>query len=347
MRRLLEARDVEILRSLARLHYLSAAQINGAFFPSAKVGWRRIAELGGRNYIRRQLISRAGRSQSVYRLTPHGVSAVFDEFPDEPHLDGLEAKLEAGPPPDVYHAEAVAELYLQLVRGDERPEDGGVEALRLWMAEVRDRANRLHWRADGAVTLDFRVGGGERRIVPDATVAAPTAGVRIFVEIDRSNKPLGRLEDNLQRYATYCRTHYAKDFTDGLTPIVAYVLKSDARRHNVAALMKRWLASDIRWVALVSGLDAVPWFARELFAEERAVPLGGTLATTPASAPPSANDVVASRFLRSTSELLAALEKQEPSLFQFLRKSDLQFVQRWRDELQLFGNTFGSVGDAR
>jgi len=49
----MQTRDLEILRTLGRLYFVTSAEINGTFFNSEKAGWRRLKMLADRNYIKR------------------------------------------------------------------------------------------------------------------------------------------------------------------------------------------------------------------------------------------------------------------------------------------------------
>jgi hypothetical protein len=201
----LETRDLEILRTLARLarlHFVPSAQLKATFFRSGTVGFRRIRAREGLDLIRRHASGAQPRTKyCAWRLTAQGMDAVRDEFESESVPEGMDERL--------------AEL--SLIDLEDRD---GWQSVQLWIAGVRHRADQFRWLADGAVILRFRDLGQQVRLVPDATMESVSKPVRLFVELDRSNKPLSRIEENLEWYVTFVSGHYRSHFGDGKVPSV-------------------------------------------------------------------------------------------------------------------------------
>jgi hypothetical protein len=259
--------------STSRLQHVSARELNEAFFSAAKNGWRRIAELTGLNLIKNSRAPIPGRAYSTYSLTSYGLDRLLREFPDEPVMDGFFDRIRNQALVFTEHRESMSALYLSLIRGEGDAEaDCNREAIRLWMAEVRQRASQIRWFADGTFVFNFDALGVAQRLVPDATIECPGQGLRLFVELDNSHKTLARMRDSLNRYATFCRTTYGATFADNLAPVVVFLVASEARRNNVAAAAQDILGTICRWAVLVRHGDAVPWLAATLWDEERLIP---------------------------------------------------------------------------
>jgi hypothetical protein len=239
----LEIRDLEILRALLRCHYIPTRQINAAFFSCERDGRRRIQKLSDRDLVRphrRGLPLKLG--YSAWRLTARGVDAVAAAFPEEPIADGLLDRLTDGSLREVFHREALSELYLRLV-APSPPESGGdkIEACRAWSQCVRRRASRIIWRGDGDVVMRYQVFEKQYQIVPDATIESASEKLRIFIEMDRSTKALSRIEESIKRYGKYFEGVYGQVFKDDLAPVVLFVVRSKARAENIKALAQKML----------------------------------------------------------------------------------------------------------
>src|SRR5215475_13826852 len=93
----LETRDVEILRALLRVRYLTSRQLNAAFFSCPRVGRRRIQRLSEHDLIRPHTKGLPPELRyTAWRLTARGLDAVVHEFPDEPVPDGLLDRVASG-----------------------------------------------------------------------------------------------------------------------------------------------------------------------------------------------------------------------------------------------------------
>ncbi len=261
----------------------------------------------------------------AWRLTARGVGAVLDEFPNESIVEGFDERLAHQSLVDIEHREAITRQYLDLVGGDpaERTEAPSWQAVQLWIASIRDRARQLAWHPDGTVVLRFRDLGEDYRLVPDATITSATKPVRLFVELDRSNKGLSRIKENLESYDKFVRRVYGSVFDDRREPWVVYVVRSQARRDSVAKLARDVLTC--RWKVVIAGPAATQWLVASLLDDRR-------YDLERADAPPIGDDVrpAALELLKSTSDLL----KHSAAAFVRLGLEQPERVERWRNDLR-------------
>jgi hypothetical protein len=318
----LEQRDYEIMRTLARVHFLTSAEINEAYFSSEFAGYRRLRKLAQLNLIRRHTNGAPPRSNyCAWRLTSAGVAAVLRAFPEEPIREGLDDRLARQSLRDLAHREAASRLYLDLVRGpvDQRAIGPSCASVRAWIAQVRRRADLFRWYPDGEVRLTFPKWHHRQDVVPDATAA--TDGFRFFIEVDRSTKSLPRIEENLRGYQSYLRDNKSKKET-----WVIYVVHSEARAKNVAKLARSVLDDTLRWRVLLMGDEARAWLAVPLLGEDpvEQVP----------RAPKEPIDPVlrghVTALLRSTSDLLTA----EKDAFEAFTHLHPQIISAWKQSLK-------------
>jgi hypothetical protein len=271
---------------------------------------------------------------SAWRLTARGVGAVLDAFPSEPIQEGFDDRLAGLSLVDIDHREAITRLYLDLICGDrsELTEAPSWQAVQQWIAAVHDRASRFSWQPDGAVVLRYRDLGDDYRIVPDATITSTRKRVRFYLELDRSNKGLSRIKENLKCYDTFTRELDAKVFQDGKVPWVIYVVPSTARRDSVAKLARETLRC--RWKVAIAG-HAAQWLAAQLLDEQRADP----------SAPSELDTMIAANaeLSRSRSVVLQAADElfrscadlsyRNPNAFRELGQVDPTVYARWQERM--------------
>jgi hypothetical protein len=254
----LELRDEEILRALLRVRYLTTRQLSGAFFSCPRVARRRIHRLSEYDLIRPHMKGLPEVLRySAWRLTPRGLDAVTHAFPDEPIPDGLIDRVVAGSLHHHQHREALADLYLGLVvppRAQLSETDRAGH--RRWAAEMRGRADAVTWEPDGDVVLTANDLGQRVDVVPDAVVRAPRGKRRIFVELDRSTKDLGRIRGGLSRYAMILE----QANLGGDAPSVLFVVRSEKRKENIQGL-----ACGLPLLVL-RDVEAVEWLREELLA---------------------------------------------------------------------------------
>jgi hypothetical protein len=257
----LELRDLEILRALLRVRYLTTRQINGAFFSCPRVGRRRIHRLSEYDLIRPHTKGMEPELRyTAWRLTSRGLDAVVHAFPDEPVPDGLIERVSTGSLYHAQHREALADLYLALTIPDRASlAERDLKAHRRWVADVRARASAITWAPDGDVVLSVSELGQRTDVVPDAVVRSAAGGRRVFVELDRSNKDLGRIRECLERYATALRSTDLG--SDAVT--VLFVVRSAARKANIEQLARQTFLEPFPLVVLQAG-EAAEWLRVEL-----------------------------------------------------------------------------------
>ena len=255
-RRDLQQRDFEILRTLARLRYVTTRELNSVFFGAERTGRRRLQILSDLDLIRPHVRGLSPRLQySAWRLTVAGVRLVGEAFPEEPLPDGLAERLAAAHLGQIDHREAVSRVYLELLAGvgEELEDDTSLPAVRARSAWLRERASQVWWQADGGVVLPLPAGGDVQRIVPDGTICGRHRPVRVFLEVDRSTYALGRLAATFDRYRAFLRDGYAAMFPDRRAPVLLFVVKSDGRKRGVADLAARHLGKVVPWEVALEG----------------------------------------------------------------------------------------------
>lgn len=328
----LEQRDLEILRTLVRLHFVTSAQINAAFFTSEKRGYRRIQMLAARDFVRRHTRGAPpGTAYGAWRLTSTGMGTVRNEFPSEPVPEALDERLAELTLVDLEHREALNRVYFELVGGDRpRADESSWQAVQLWVAAIRHRADQFTWQPDGTVALRFRDLGQDQRVVPDATIESRRRSVRVFLELDRSTKPLSRIAENIERYGRFIRGAYRNSYPDGLAPWVVYLARSDARHSNVARIARTHLEGVCEWHVTTHAAGA-RWLARLLLDESRE----GDVATASPDVTDSAADAprlrtAAAELLRSTTNLL----KNNARAFGAVGREHPERLARWKRDLR-------------
>jgi len=253
----LELRDLEILRALLRVRSLTGRQLNATFFTCPRR--RRIHRLSEYDLIRPHAkIAPDLLAYQVWRLTRRGLDALVHEFPDEVIPDGVLERIANGRLRHIFHHEALAELYLRVIvpepTGLTEPDLG---AHRRWVGELRARASSITWQPDGDVVLRASSLGGRVDVVPDAVVRSPDSKRRVFVELDRSTKNLGRILDGLERYRTVLRD----TDLDGDVATVQFVVRSAARKANIERLGRQPFQ-----LVVMQTDEAVEWLRSQLLA---------------------------------------------------------------------------------
>jgi len=312
----IQPRDVEILRTLVRLRYLTSREIVAAFFTSNDVGTRRVRALSKMDLIRPHTNGVPTRFQySAWRVTAEGLALVQKEFPQEPVPDGLLERLTEGSLTNVHHREALSRVYLEFLTrtSEQAPAEPDVAAVRARVTAIRARASSVLWEPDGAVILRQELLGGKvQQIVPDATMTSLAEPVRVFLELDRSTKTLPRIEECFERYKRFARGSYDATYPDTKAPWVVFVVPSRARRASVAEVARRVLDDAIAWRVKVSG-ETTPLLERLLLgtteAEEAAAPEAQALPEPGAASTPPTSPPLAKRLYRWGRQLYAHLNQ--------------------------------------
>lgn len=260
MTAILQRRDLEILRTLVRLRYVATRELLTTFFASPWVERRRLRRLSALDLItphRKGIEER--QPQFAWRLTPRGLEAVAEAFPDEPIPDGLAERLADGSLYNIAHRAGLTRLYLALLarRAGPMPEEDAASA-RTVIDALRLRGSQFWWQPDGDIVLRFQKLGENLQIVPDATVCGAARPACVFVELDRSTRSLSRIADTLERYAWYLRHRYAESFSSQRTPAVLYVVRSEGRKAGITHHANRILGDKVKW-AVMTEADAPKW----------------------------------------------------------------------------------------
>src|SRR5262249_43467722 len=126
---------------------------------------------------------------TTWRLSQRGLDLLTKQWPWEPIPDGLIEHLSRWSLYNLHNREAIAQVYLDFVRGADPIPESDTE-LRRWTLCRTERANTIVWQPDGDVVLRCKRLGKQVDIVPDAVVTSRQTSTRLFLEIDRSNKAL-------------------------------------------------------------------------------------------------------------------------------------------------------------
>jgi hypothetical protein len=262
----LQRRDLEILRTVGRLRYVTTREIAATFFATADLGRRRLRHLSQLDLIATHRKGVPDRlSFQAWRLTTRGLDVVAEAFPEEPFPDGLVERLADGSLYNLEHRGALNQLYLALVAAGAgpMPDDADLQTVRAVMDGRRARADQFWWQPDGDVVLRSEKLGDPIQVVPDATLCGRHRSVRVFVELDRSTRGLARIQENVERYAWFLRHGYGGVFPDGRAPSLLYVVRSAGRRAGVAERMRRAVGGSIPW-AVEQEKAAVKWLEATL-----------------------------------------------------------------------------------
>jgi hypothetical protein len=257
----LQRRDLEILRTIGRLRYVTTQDIVATYFATPNLGRRRLRRLSGLGMIathRRGVPDRL--PYYAWRLTSRGLDAMIEAFPDEPCEDGLAERLAVGSLQNLDHRDALARLYLALVASGAgpMPDDADIASMRAVVDGLSARATQFWWQPDGEVVVRFEKLGDRLQLVPDATVCSRHRPIRIFVELDRSTRSLSRIAENLERYRWFFGHDYDRAFPDGRAPTVLYVVRSAGRRDGIGQHAARVLGAAVSF-AVHEEAGAVKW----------------------------------------------------------------------------------------
>lgn len=275
----LQARDLEILRTLYRLEFVTTRELAYYFFSAPRPARRRLKFLSDRGYITPHARRLApGINYTAWRLHSKGVAALCEACPDENVPPDFDQGLLQRSLYNLHHRTSLTELYLGLLtHGGPEPSHGGAVGASRIVRYMRARADAFTWHPDGATlltcrvpkprTLDFE----QARIVPDATLVGGSAKVRVFVELDRSTKRLKSIEATFALYARFLRDAYGTQFSDGRLPFLLYVVRSEERRNNLRELAQRALPSGVEHQVLLYE-DALAWLGSTLHLATAEVP---------------------------------------------------------------------------
>jgi hypothetical protein len=329
----LSVRDLEILRTLARLRYVTGRQLRARFFSYDDFGRKRLKRLSSQDLIRPHTKGLPQCGYSAWRLTSRGIDIVAREFTDEALPDGLVERLAEGSLYNIEHREAINDLYLALVYPP------GIEDV----VQVRRAADQIRWAADGDVVLTRQRIGREERIIPDGTIESAARKALVYLEIDRSTKGLHRIERNLELY---------RDCLADTDAELVYVVGSEQRRASIASIAKRKLGSLSRWEVLHHDHAAL-WLAQRLLdpavtvAELPAVqatPSPATLEASPAVARLAELQVCGREVIEWANEFLHELEGRGVLRTLFLEQPAL--LERGRTRLTALRSSLPKIKEA-
>jgi hypothetical protein len=227
-----QLRDYEILRTLARLRFVTTRELVNVFFSSPSVGRRRLNILWEAGWITphtKGLTDPWGFR--CWRLTTEGIDTVSHSFRDEVLADGLADRLVGTSLFNIQHRMELNRLYFRLL-ADPSPARGTAADRDGFLRRLRSRATAFSWKPDGDAVYRFDYKAESHQLVPDAVLIPNEARTVFFLELDRSTKVLRRIRDNFDRYALFFRDIFPTLF-QSRTPVLVYVVPSKARRAGV------------------------------------------------------------------------------------------------------------------
>jgi hypothetical protein len=196
---------------------------------------------------------------------------------------------------------------------DHLPEKGPLLEHRRWASELRRRGGEIAWRPDGDVRLRYMWFGKTCEVIPDATLFARGQKLRIFVELDRSTKPLGRICAQLDQYKHLLGV-YAHHYPDGTTPRVLFAVRSEGRAASISKIAAQIFFRDRPWKVLPVA-DAAEWLRAKLLpSHEPRVPAAGPDDPALRRAAISAYEWCRKLLADHRDQLAAGLEKSTPGL---------------------------------
>jgi hypothetical protein len=259
----LTGRDLEVVRTVLRLKFVSTRQLVRVFFGDRSSGQRRVRMLAECDFIR---VHRKGlppwTQYSVWRVTEAGVERVLREFPGEPVGDGLVERLSEASLAHLEHHEAVSEVYFKLITGcADAPAGASCAEGRARIAAMTGRASAIDWRPDGESVYTWTQGKQKVELVPDAVVTARGSGRRVFIELDRSQKALRRIEANLRRYGQFL----AGPWPDHPPQRdVLYVVRSAGRKTGIEGVARKVFGEGATGWAVRTNGEAAAWLGAAL-----------------------------------------------------------------------------------
>jgi hypothetical protein len=253
----LTERDRDLLAHVAVARYLTLAQIKRLVFqhpanaksaarglakpPSDQVCRRRLALLSGAYLRKLGYRDQQGVPVAVCAVTPRGHAIACEALRRSVPIAAQDVR-----PQFLAHTIALNELYVELAVAAGKL---GVRPASFPFRWVATETGGLPWRE-----RDMRTGQvEERRLVPDAILEAPAEQTRVFLECEMGGHPLARREESalgsvrskLQRYAAFMQeggqtTFYAQRFADGWKAELVFLVHSEQRAANAAALIEEW-----------------------------------------------------------------------------------------------------------
>ena len=237
--RMLEPRDLEILRSLLRLRYLTTRQIIRYFFSHERVGRRRLQKLSERGYIKLHKKGLPAESPlGAWRLTSKGLGSILDAFPQEHLPNEILERVADGSLVNLWERQILSQIYLELVVPNPSlfGHEPKVRQCRLWARQIRKRADQITWHPRHEKVLKYEFLGKRDQVIPDAVITSPPRKLRVFLHLDRTRRRRSIAGKVLQHYNRFFGIEGPMDkgFGDGYTPLFLYVVDSSSERRRAA-----------------------------------------------------------------------------------------------------------------
>jgi hypothetical protein len=260
-----EPRDLEILRTVARLRYVTTPQIERVFFTHARIARRRMQILAEQKLVHLHQRGLPPRTPwGAWRITQRGIGRVLDAFPEEVLPDNLAELVAEGSLLNFEEHAVGAQLYLDVLAPKVSfPFDGSrVMFCRWWSLQVSRRASAVGWARKGAVKLR----GINFQVIPDATLAAPARKTRVFIYFDAPWTRARWVAEQLRRHDVLAPFQHPADhlFGDGCAPSFLFITKNAYRVRDVGEALHRVPVERIH-VAVLQRDHAMGWLEERLF----------------------------------------------------------------------------------
>jgi hypothetical protein len=134
---------------------------------------------------------------------------------------------------------------------------------RWWAKKVSRRASSIGWARRGGVKLR----GANFKVIPDATIAAPSHKARVFIYFDGPWTRAHWVAEQLRNHDTLAPFRHAADhlFGDGCAPSFLFIAKNAYRVRDVSEALRQVPVQRMHVAALLRD-HAVGWLEERLFA---------------------------------------------------------------------------------
>jgi hypothetical protein len=267
-----EPRDLEILRTIARLRYVTTPELQRAFFSHDRVARRRMQILAEMGLVHLHTKGLPPRTQwGAWRITRRGLGRVLDHFPEEVLRDNLPERAAEGSLLDLHEHAPGNQLYLDLIAPRPPTHFVGSRVMfcRWWFHQVNRRASAICWRRMGSLWLR----SSSTKVVPDATLVAPARKLRVFIYFDEPRARRSWAASLFSKHNEFVPYYGPADhlFGDGCAPYFLFLTRNVPRAHAIDRQLRSNPFQKMPGTVVMHH-DAARWLGEWIFgAPQRAV----------------------------------------------------------------------------